>query len=79
VAATRSILGDTLSAAKRFAEAEPLLVESHEELRRQGAKIPTVKRFEKRAAERLQQFYHNSNQPEKADAWQRRLAEAAAR
>jgi eukaryotic-like serine/threonine-protein kinase len=75
VAATRSILGDTLAAAKRFAEAEPLLVESYEELRRQGANIPTVKRFEKRAAERLHQFYRNSNQPEKAQAWQQTMVE----
>jgi tetratricopeptide (TPR) repeat protein len=70
VAATRSILGDALAAAGRFAEAEPLLVEGYEDLLRQSEKIPLAKRYATRAAERLQQFYVLSNQPEKAKALQ---------
>jgi eukaryotic-like serine/threonine-protein kinase len=76
--ATRSILGDTLAAARRFAEAEPLLVAGYEDLLRQSEKIPLARRYATRAAERLEQFYLLSNQPEKAKALQRESGNAAA-
>jgi eukaryotic-like serine/threonine-protein kinase len=68
--ATRSILGDALAAARRFPEAEPLLVEGYDDLRRQSEKIPLAKRYATRAAERLQQYFLHTNQPEKAKALQ---------
>lgn len=66
--ATRSILGEALAGAGKGGEAEPLLRAGYDDLRLQAEKIPLARRYATRAAERLQQFYLQTNQPDKAQA-----------
>src|SRR5262249_46603206 len=41
----RSLLGEALARQKKYAEAEPLLVQGYEGLRQLGAKVPATRSF----------------------------------
>ncbi len=78
-ASTQSRLGECLLTLGRFAEAEPLLLASHEALRKNAAKIPASSQAElARAGARIERLYTAWEQPAKAEAWQRTRAEDAA-
>jgi serine/threonine protein kinase/tetratricopeptide (TPR) repeat protein len=71
---TRSQLGDTLLAQKRYAEAEPLILQGYEGMKSREAKIPVPQR--KRlveAAERVVKLYEAWGKPEKAADWRKKL------
>jgi hypothetical protein len=70
------VLGSVLLAQKKYAEAEPLLVSGYEGLRDRIAKVPAFDKPRlKDAVQRLMQLYEAINQPEKAAAWNAKLAE----
>jgi tetratricopeptide (TPR) repeat protein len=73
---TISLLGGTLLGQKKYADAEPLLLQGYEGMRRAEAMIIAPWRFRlAEAGERLVRFYVETGQPEKARAWREKLQE----
>ena len=71
---TQSLLGDALLSQKKFAEAEPCLLQAEEGLRRRLTRIDDSDRhFLPESAERLVRLYEATNQPEKARPWREKL------
>jgi tetratricopeptide (TPR) repeat protein len=71
---TQSLLGDALLSQKKFAEAEPILLQAEEGLRRRLTRIDDSDRhFLPESAERLVRLYEGTKQPEKALAWREKL------
>ncbi len=69
---TRSLLGGCLSKQKKFADAEPLLLQGLAQ-----AKATPPKRL-REALERLVQLYAAWGQKDKADEWRKKLEAAKA-
>ncbi|MFI5453933.1 MAG: tetratricopeptide repeat protein [Isosphaerales bacterium] len=70
---TRSLLGASLVGQKKYAEAEPLLVQGYKGLEARAAKIPP--QFQKRvpeAIERIVQLYEAWGKKDKADEWRKK-------
>jgi hypothetical protein len=71
----RSLVGGSLLGQRRFAEAEPFLLQGYEGMREREARIPAgFKPWLRQGGDRLVAFYEATNQPEKA----RRLREELA-
>ncbi|HVJ82604.1 MAG TPA: tetratricopeptide repeat protein, partial [Planctomycetia bacterium] len=69
---TRSALGGALSGLKRFADAEPLLVQGWEGLKRHEAKLPpTAKNRLPEALDRLVELYEATGKKEEAAKWRK--------
>jgi tetratricopeptide (TPR) repeat protein len=71
---TRNRLGGALLGQKKYAAAEPLLVEGYEGMKAREAEIPA--QFKKRvtaAAERIIQLYDSWGKPDQAAEWRKRL------
>src|SRR5262249_16777357 len=68
-----SLLGAVLFGQKKYAEAEPLLLQGYEGMKQREATLVDVeKRRIAETAERVVGFYESTNQPEKARAWRER-------
>jgi eukaryotic-like serine/threonine-protein kinase len=68
---TQSLLGGVLLGQKKYADAEPLLVQGYEGMKQREAKIPALGRVRlTEAQERLVQFYTATD---KADEWRKKL------
>jgi eukaryotic-like serine/threonine-protein kinase len=75
----RSALGDCLLGQKKFALAEPLIVDGYEGTKAREAQIPPRDKPRlTEAADRLVKLYEAWGKPEKAAEWRKRLAEAKA-
>jgi serine/threonine protein kinase/tetratricopeptide (TPR) repeat protein len=72
---TRSLLGASLVAQEKYAEAEPLLITGYEGLKRREDTVPGDSRLLrlKEALQRLVNLYETTNRPEQAAAWKRKL------
>jgi lipopolysaccharide biosynthesis regulator YciM len=71
---TRSQLGGSLLGQKKFAEAEPLILQSYEGLKAREAKIPVLnKKYLSEAAERVVNLYEAWGKPDKAAAWRKKV------
>jgi tetratricopeptide (TPR) repeat protein len=70
----KSILGGVLSGQKRYAEAEPLLLEGYEGMRARTAKIRAGSSHLADAAVRLVELYTATGSTEKAEEWRKKLA-----
>jgi len=69
-----SVLGGALLAQKKYAEAEPLLVEGYKGMKQAEAKMFAMFRFRvTEAGERVVRYYEETNQPEKAREWREKL------
>jgi hypothetical protein len=70
----RSLLGFSLMAQKKFAEAEPWLLSGYQGLLRRRAMIPQENlSFLEQAGERLVQFYKDWGKPDKVMEWSHKL------
>jgi hypothetical protein len=70
-----SLVGAALAGQKKYAEAEPLLVQGYEGLKEREARIPFLWR-KKRPAEagaRIVNLYNAWGKTDKADEWRKRL------
>ena len=76
-----SLLGDSLLAQKKYADAEPLLLESYEEMRDRVKNVSAGGKTELvEATKRLVRLYEALDQPERAAEWRKKLpAEPPAR
>jgi tetratricopeptide (TPR) repeat protein len=75
----KSLLGEALLAQKKYAEAEPLLLDGHQGLRKHQSKIPIHDRTcIPRALERLVGLYGAWNKKDEADRWRKELAAVTA-
>ena len=69
-----SILGAVLCGQSNYTEAEPLLLQGYEGMKRQQALLQAVwKRRMGEAGQRVVHFYEVTNQPEKARQWRKKL------
>ena len=65
-----AVLGGCLMEEKKYAEAEPLLLEGYGGMKKREAQIPVPDKIHlKKTAERLVQLYDSRNMPEKAKSW----------
>ncbi|MFO0808127.1 MAG: serine/threonine-protein kinase [Gemmataceae bacterium] len=72
---TMSLIGGALLGQRRYAEAEPFLVQGYEGMKQREALINAgFKNLLTMAGERLIRFYDATNQPEKARGWRNTLA-----
>ena len=72
----RSVLGGYLLREKKFAEAEPLLLSSYNEMKARESKIPPYAKARlTEAGERIIQLYKAWSQPEKAKEWRAKLGQ----
>jgi ubiquitin-protein ligase len=70
----RSLLGGVLLARKKYAEAEPLLVQGHEGLKQRQAKLPRAARLRPaEALERLVKLYEATGRDEEAACYRKEL------
>jgi hypothetical protein len=69
----KSVLGSTLAGQKKFAEAEPLLVESYEGLTARMASLPAGCLH--RAGERVVSLYESWGRPKDALSWRARISD----
>jgi eukaryotic-like serine/threonine-protein kinase len=70
----RNLLGGTLLAQKKYADAEPLLVQGYEGMKQAEAMMIAPWRFRlTEAGERVVRYYEETNQPEKARVWREKL------
>lgn len=77
---TRSALGGALLGQKKYADAEALLLQGYEGMKKREAKIPPQgKARVPEALERLVQLYDAWGKPEKAAEWRAKLAEQKAK
>ena len=71
-----NLLGGTLLGQKKYAEAEPLLLQGYEGMKQREKTIVGQWRYRlTEAGERLIRYYEETNQPEKAREWRERLLE----
>jgi hypothetical protein len=71
---TMSQLGAALVEQKRYAQAEPLLVQGYEGLKAREAKMSVpARRHVSGAAARIVPFYEAWGKPDKAEEWRKRL------
>jgi tetratricopeptide (TPR) repeat protein len=71
---TQSQLGEVLLSQKKYAEAEPFLLQGYDGLRRRKSFIDEFNRSSlTEAAERLVRLYEATNQPEKARTWREKV------
>jgi serine/threonine-protein kinase len=71
---TMSLLGAALTAQKKYAEAEPLLIDGYDGLRAREAKMPArSKGYLAAAAARIVPFYQAWGKPAKAAEWRHKL------
>jgi hypothetical protein len=71
---TLSMLGESLLGQKKYAAAEPFLLQGYEGIKQREAKIPSQGKTRlAEAAERLVRLYEAINQPEKARTWRAKL------
>jgi hypothetical protein len=76
---TKSMLGGALLGQKKYAEAEPLLLQGYEGMKQHEARMPSQARPRlTEALERLVRLYEAIDVKEKADQWRQRLEEATA-
>src|SRR5262249_42490967 len=74
---TRSLLGEALLGQKKYAEAEPLLLEGNEGMKKREAQIPPESRPRlTRALERLVRLYESWGKKDKAARWRKALEAA---
>jgi len=71
--AARLELGATRLQQKRYAEAEPLLLEAYAGLKQHETKVPEANSRATEALERLVQLYDGWGKKDKADEWRRKL------
>jgi non-specific serine/threonine protein kinase/serine/threonine-protein kinase len=71
----RTLLGQALVAQRRFAEAEPLLIQGHEDLKARQSQIPWLLsgHLVSGSAESVAELYDAWGQPSKAAAWRSKL------
>jgi serine/threonine protein kinase/tetratricopeptide (TPR) repeat protein len=70
----KSLLGDALMGQRKYAEAEPLLLQGYERLKELEAGLPEyARRHVPEAVERLVQFYEATGKPEKAAEYRAKL------
>jgi serine/threonine protein kinase len=72
---TRTLLGGSLLAQKRYAEAEPWLLAGYEGMKERKNKVSGGDRYVKDALQRLVQLCEATGQAEKAAEWGKKLAE----
>jgi serine/threonine protein kinase/tetratricopeptide (TPR) repeat protein len=71
---TQSLLGGALLGQKKYADAEPLLVQGYEGMKKREAKIPkNLKVRQIEALERLVQLYDAWGKPDRAAEWRKKL------
>ena len=69
-----NLLGGTLLGQKKYAEAEPLLLQGYEGLKHAEARMIGHERFHlTEAGDRVVRYYEETNEPEKARQWQEKL------
>jgi eukaryotic-like serine/threonine-protein kinase len=70
----QSLLGESLAAERKYAEAEPLLVSGYEGLRERRDKLPAMSRREvESAAEQIVRLYEDWHKADKAQEWRAKL------
>jgi tetratricopeptide (TPR) repeat protein len=71
-----SLLGGALAGQKRYAEAEPLLIQGYEGLKAREARTPFLwrKKRQAQAGERIVALYKTWGKKDKADEWRTKLA-----
>ncbi len=73
---TRSLMGRCLTEARKYGEAEPLLLSGYAGLKeREGILTADRKYLLKEAARRLVQLYQATDRPDQAAAWKKKLAD----
>jgi len=76
----RSALGAALLGQKKYADAEPLMVQGYEGMKACESKMPAYAKFRlTQAVERLIKLYTDWNKPDKAARWQKDLEAKKAR
>jgi hypothetical protein len=76
---TQSLLGGALAGQKKFAEAEPLLVEGYSGMQEREAQIPANAKVRlTEALQRLVDLYTAWDKPDEAGKWQKKLDESKA-
>jgi hypothetical protein len=71
---TRSLLGQSLLGEKKYAAAEPLLLQGYEGMKQRQEAIPRQAKIQlKKALEGLVQLYENWNRPAEAAKWRNLL------
>jgi serine/threonine protein kinase len=69
-----SLLGGALLGQKKYADAEPLLLNGYEGVKQREATLPAPFRHRlTETGERVIRYYEETNQPEKAREWRRKL------
>jgi tetratricopeptide (TPR) repeat protein len=69
-----NVLGGALLGQKKYAEAEPLLLQGYEGLKqREATMIAPYRPYFKEAGERIIRYYQETNQPEKAREWREKI------
>jgi serine/threonine protein kinase len=73
---SRSLLGGALLGQKNYADAEPLLMSGYAGMKQRGEKLDSWGGLRvQQALQRLVQLYQDTNQPEKAAEWKKKLAQ----
>jgi tetratricopeptide (TPR) repeat protein/predicted Ser/Thr protein kinase len=76
---TKSVLGETLLGQKKYADAEPLLLQGYEGMKRREEQIPQAGRFRlAEAAERLVRLREAMGNKGKAEEWRKKVEEVKA-
>ena len=78
----KSLLGASLLGRKKYADAEPLLLEGYQGLKPQPEAgedtTPLARRYEAEALEPLVRLYEETSEPDKAAEWRKKLESAKA-
>jgi hypothetical protein len=70
------VLGEALLGQKKYVEAEPLLVQGYEGMKRREAEIPLQGKIRlSEALERLVRLYDAWGKKDKSDEWRKKLAQ----
>ena len=72
---TQTLLGGSLFAQKKYADAEPLLISGYEGINHRQDQLSAGKSQLKEALRRLVQLYEETNRPDEAAKWKQKLAE----
>ncbi len=76
---TRSLLGASLISQKKYAEAEPLLLQGYEGLTAREAKIPAKsQKIVPEALARIVQLYDDWGKKDQAEEWRKKLTSSSA-
>jgi hypothetical protein len=72
----KSVLGAALLGQKKYADAEPLLLQGYDGMKQRETGVPEGerRRLLTDAGERVVRFYEDTGQPERARAWRERLS-----